>query len=290
MLFLCQIYFAFKKIFKWNYVIFGLKISVFNDYGGEMDNEKLKQIHNKLVSGVMDYFKKNRVKKAVIGLSGGIDSSLSARLVADAIGKENIHGLIMPLKGLSSEENIQDAIKFCTLNGIDYSLVFINDFVKEFKKLNWKQNKVAEMNTASRARAVILYNYANTHDALVIGTSNKTEIMLGYFTKYGDGAVDIEVIGDLFKTEEKELAKFLNIPKKIINKVPTAELYHGQTDEGELGVGYDELDRILKLYEEGNSMLNIIEKGFEKEKVENIIQRIKTNEHKRNVPAIVRIS
>ena len=253
-----------------------------------MDNEKLKQMHNNLVSGLGGYFNKHNAKKAVIGLSGGIDSSLSARLVADAIGKENVYGLIMPLKGLSSEENIKDAIEFCTLNGINYSLVFINDFIKEFKKLNWNQNKVAEMNTASRIRAVILYNYANTHNALVIGTSNKTEIMLGYFTKYGDGAVDIEVIGDLFKTEEKELAKFLKLPEKIITKTPTAELYHGQTDEEELGATYEEIDKILKLYVDGNSKLNIIEKGFEEEKVEKIFSRIEANKHKLEVPTTLK--
>jgi len=250
----------------------------------------MEEIYNKLISGIKGYFNRNNIKNAVIGLSGGIDSSVSAKLVADAIGKENVRGLIMPLKGLSSEENIQDAVEFCTLNGIDYSLIYINDFLGEFEKLKWKHNKIAQMNTASRIRAVILYNYANTHDALVIGTSNKTEILLGYFTKYGDGAVDIEVIGKLFKTEERELAKFLKIPDKIINKVPTAELYHGQTDEEELGISYDELDKILKLYVEGNSMLNIIEKGFEKEKVEKIIKRIEANEHKRNMPSVVRIS
>ena len=145
------------------------------------------------------------------------------------------------------------------------------------------------MNTASRIRAVILYNYANTHDALVIGTSNKTEILLGYFTKYGDGAVDIEVIGDLFKTDEKELAKFMKIPEKIINKVPTAELYRGQTDEEELGVTYEELDKILKLYIDGNSMLNIIEKGLEKEKVEKIFSRIKANKHKLEMPTTIKV-
>jgi len=252
-----------------------------------MDNET---IHKELIDGIRDYFNKNDIKKAVIGLSGGIDSSVSAKLVADAIGKDNVYGLIMPLKGLSSEENIQDAVEFCTLNGINYSLIFINNFIDEFEKLKWKQNKIAKMNTASRIRAVILYNYANTHNALVIGTSNKTEILLGYFTKYGDGAVDIEVIGELFKTDERKLAKFLKIPDKIITKTPTAELYHGQTDEEELGISYDELDKILKLYVDGNSTLNIIEKGFEKEKVENILYRIKANEHKRNMPAVVKIS
>ncbi|MBU90368.1 NAD(+) synthetase [Candidatus Woesearchaeota archaeon] len=246
-------------------------------------------VYKKLIIGIKGYFDRNNIKKAVIGLSGGIDSSLSAKLVADAIGKENVHGLIMPLKGLSSEENIKDAVEFCTLNSINYSLIFINDFIKEFEKLDWKQSKIAEMNIASRIRAVVLYNYANTHNALVIGTSNKTEILLGYFTKYGDGAVDIEVIGELFKTEVKKVAGFLKISEKIINKVPTAELYHGQTDEEELGISYEELDKILKLYEEDNSMLNIIEKGFEKEKVDNIFQRIEANKHKRDMPTVVRV-
>jgi len=253
-----------------------------------MDNETL---YKKLINGIRDYFTKNNIKKAVIGLSGGIDSSLSAKLVVDAIGKENVHGLIMPYKGMSSEDNIQDAIEFCNLIGISKSKEYIDNFIIASEKLlHWSQPEITKMNTASRIRAIILYNYANSNHALVIGTSNKTEILLGYFTKYGDGAVDIEVIGELFKTEERELARFLKIPEKIINKTPTAELYHGQTDEEELGVTYDEIDKILKLYESGNSLLNIIEKGFEKEKVEKIFHRIKVNEHKRTMPYVVRIS
>jgi len=251
-----------------------------------MDNES---VYKKLIDGIRDYFTKNNFKKAVIGLSGGIDSSLSAKLVVDAIGEENVYGLIMPLKGLSSEENVNDAVELCKQIGINYSIIDIKHYLIEFEKVEWKQNKIAEMNTASRIRAVLLYNYANTHNALVIGTSNKTEILLGYFTKYGDGAVDIEVIGELFKTEERDLAKFLKIPDKIINKVPTAELYHGQTDEEELGVSYDELDKILKLYESGNSLLNITKKGFEKEKVESILKRVKSNEHKRSMPSTIKI-
>lgn len=196
----------------------------------------------------------------------------------------------MPVKGLSSEENIQDAVEFCTLNGIEYSLIFINNFIKEFEKIDWKQNKAAETNTISRIRAVILYNYANSSNALVIGTSNKTEILVGYFTKYGDGAVDVEIIGDLFKTEVRELAKFLKIPDRIISKNPTAELYHGQTDEKELGVTYDELDKILGIYSEGKPINEIIGKGFEKKIVESIFKRIKANEHKRNMPPVLKIS
>jgi len=251
-----------------------------------MDNETL---YKKLIIGIRDYFTKSNFKKAVIGLSGGIDSSVSAKLVADALGKENVHGLIMPRKGLSSEENINDAKELCKLIGINYSLVYINDFIDNFEKLKWMQPEITQMNTASRIRAVILYNYANTHKSLVIGTSNKTEILLGYFTKYGDGAVDIEVIGELFKTEEKELAKFLKIPDKIINKVPTAELYHGQTDEEELGATYEEIDKILKLYVNGASELKIKEEGIAEEVVESVIGRVKSNEHKRNMPFVVKV-
>ena len=252
-----------------------------------MNNEA---VYKKLINGIKDYFNKNNIKKAVVGLSGGIDSSLSAKLVADAIGKENVYGLMMPLKGLSSEEHINDAVDLCKLIGIKYSIIDIKHYLVEFEKVEWKQNRIAEMNTASRIRAVILYNYANTHSALVIGTSNKTEILLGYFTKYGDGAVDIEVIGELFKTEERELAKFLEIPEKIINKTPTAELYHGQTDEEELGISYDDLDKILKLYVDKNSSEEIIKKGFDEKNVMSVIERVKSNEHKRNMPAIIKIN
>jgi NAD+ synthase len=255
-----------------------------------MDDTELREIYEKLISGIRDYFSKHNLNKAVIGLSGGIDSSVSAKLVADAIGADNVHGLVMPLSGLSSEENKKDAVDVCRWIGIKYSIIDIKQFLTEFEKVEWKQNEIAKMNTSSRIRGVLLYNYANTHDALVIGTSNKTEILLGYFTKYGDGAVDIEVIGELFKTDERDLARYLGMPHKIIEKIPTAELYHGQTDELELGASYDKIDNILKLYVEGNSALNIIEKGCDKELVEKVFQMIGANMHKREMPQVIKIS
>jgi NAD+ synthase len=112
---------------------------------------------------------------------------------------------------------------------------------------------------------------------------------MGYFTKYGDGAVDVEVIGDLFKTDVKQLADYLKIPKKIIDKVPSAELYPGQTDEKELGISYDKLDRILKLYiGEGLAISEVVSKGFNKKLVNKVVERIKSNEHKRNMPMVIR--
>lgn len=237
----------------------------------------MQKTYNKLVKGIKDYFEKNNIKKAVIGLSGGIDSAVSAKLVSEAIGKENLHALIMPVKGVSSEENIKDAVEFCKFLGISFSLIYINDFIKNFENLKWKQNKIAKMNTASRIRAVILYNQANTRNALVIGTSNKTELELGYFTKYGDGACDVEVIGDLFKTEVIKLAEYLKIPKKIINKIPTAELYHGQTDEKEIGASYREIDKVLRNNKSDSKLFKKIKK------------RIKDNEHKGKLPYVVKV-
>ena len=244
-----------------------------------MDNAE--EIYRRIIKEIRKYFRENGIKKAVIGLSGGIDSSLSAKLVADAVGKENVHGIMMPVKGISSDENIKDAVGLCKLIGISHSIIYINDFIKGFEKLEW-QSKIAKMNTSSRIRAVILYHYANTHNALVIGTSNKTEIMLGYFTKYGDGAVDIEVIGDLFKTDELELARYLKIPEKIIKKTPTAELYHGQTDEEELGASYKEIDSILMKIDKKQPLPK-------SELTNKILKRIKDNEHKRNVPFLIKL-
>ena len=234
----------------------------------------MQNTYNKLAKGIKDYFEKNNIKKAVIGLSGGIDSAVSAKLVSEAIGKENLHALIMPVKGVSSEENIKDAVEFCKFLGISFSLIYINDFIKNFENLKWKQNKIAKMNTTSRIRAVILYNHANTYNALVIGTSNKTELRLGYFTKYGDGACDVEVIGDLFKAEVIKLAEYLKIPKKIINKIPTAELYPGQTDEKEIGESYKDIDEMLN----GN-----------KGRTNKIKKLIEKNKHKTKMPYVLKV-
>jgi len=243
----------------------------------------MEKAYQHLVRNIKAHFEKTGFKKAVIGLSGGIDSSVSAVLVARAIGRENVIGILMPEKGLTLKQNVDDAIGLCKKLGIRYEIVPINSFVKEFSSLKWKPNALAEMNTKSRIRAVILYNFANTFDALVVGTSNKSEILLGYFTKYGDGAVDFEAIGSMYKTEVYELGKYLGIPEPILQKKPTAELGKGQTDEGELGGNYEEIDAILKAMEKNGSL-----KEFNQFLVHAVEERMKSNRHKLDVPPTIK--
>ncbi len=226
----------------------------------------MKKVYENLTKGIKHHFRKYGIKKAVIGLSGGIDSALALRLTADAIGKDNVTALLMPEKGLTKLSNVSHAIGLCESIKVDYRVIPINSFLNQFGKIKgWKQNKNAEINTKARIRAVILYNYANSNDAIVIGTSNKTELKLGYFTKYGDGACDIEVIGDLYKKEVRGLARYLNLPLEIINKAPSAELYKNHTDEGEIGETYENIDNMLK----GKKKMS--------EKIRKLIQR---NKHK----------
>jgi len=204
----------------------------------------MKGVYNNIVKGVRQYFQKSKINKAVIGLSGGIDSALALRLTADAIGNRNVTALIMPEKGLTKKEDVKDAINFCKSLNVKYKIIEINNIVNQFKGV--KQNKISLINLKPRIRMLILYNYANANNALVIGTSNKTELTLGYFTKYGDGACDLEVIGDLYKTEVRALARYLKLSENIINKVPSAGLFKGQTDEKEIGARYEDIDKMLK--------------------------------------------
>ena len=240
----------------------------------------MKKEYNNIIKGVKKYFKDNKLKKAVIGLSGGIDSSLCARLVADAIGPENLHGLILPDIDITSLKSVSYAKYMARSIGIKYSIIPINRFIGQFRKLPWKESHIAVINTKSRIRANILFNYANTHNALVIGTSNKSELALGYFTKYGDGAADIEVIGSLYKTEVFELSRFLKLPEMIIRREPTAELFHGHTDEKELGAPYSQLDTLLRQIAAGKRPKGVL--------AGKLIKRIKDNEHKRKAIPIIR--
>jgi len=232
-----------------------------------------------IVAAIKDYFKKSGMKKAVLGLSGGVDSSLVAKLAVMALGRENVTALILPNFSVNNPLNVRDAEKFCKTLGIRFYKVPINGYLDNYENLPWKAMKFAKMNVQARVRANILYHFANSNQALVLGTGNKTEIALGYFTKYGDGACDVLPIGSLYKTEVWEAAKLVGIPKEIIEKVPSAELVENQTDEGEIGVQYAEMDEILKKFEKGKKMST--------ESAKTVHKWVAANRHKNDMPVVL---
>jgi len=236
---------------------------------------------NELTRKTKEFFIKNGCFKAVVGLSGGVDSAVVLKVLAGALGNENVTALVMPEKGLS--EHTEDATELARSLRVGLKVIEINKFLECFKEMGWQQNRISEMNIKARIRGALLYNYANAHGAMVAGTSNKSELLLGYGTKHGDLACDVYVIGNLYKTEVYELAKELDVPQKFISKTPTAELYAGQTDENELGASYEELDRILKAIAGREDL-----ERFDKMLVSSVLHRIKQNEHKRKMPEVIK--
>src|SRR3989338_2128622 len=246
-------------------------------------------IYTKIIAEIQKYFKEAKTEKAVIGVSGGIDSALCLKLVADALGEDNVTALLMPEKGISSEENHMHAKALCQFLKVTQHTITINKFLTDFLSLPWQPNDLAQINTKARIRMVLLYNFANSKNALVIGTSNKTELALGYGTKYGDLAADLEIIGDLFKDEVYRLAEHVGLPNEFIEKAPSAELYSGQTDEGELGMTYREIDIVLRKMEEGLGKEDLISKGISPNIVHKIFRLYEINKHKLNPPYLIRV-
>lgn len=245
-------------------------------------------IKNKIASFISVKVQESGARGAVIGLSGGIDSSLTAYLAVEALGRENVLGLLLPEKGITSEQDIDDAVEVARILGIEHKLIEISSVLRSFSKVIAdfdKMNIVANGNLKARTRMCILYYHANLMRRMVVGTGNKTELLLGYFTKYGDGGVDIEPIGCLYKTHVRGLARYMGVPIRIIDKTPTAGLWKGQTDEGELGVSYDTADRILTMLVDEKKHVSAVKTNFPPDIVDQLAARISSNEHKRMPPA-----
>jgi len=220
---------------------------------------------------------KSKTTGVVIGLSGGIDSCLTAALCVEALGPERVHGMILPC--YSSDESVVNATDMADQLGISYDQVTLDAVNNSLEGAMPEINAIARANIRSRLRMVALYAQANTMNRLVCGTTNLTEMYLGYFTKYGDGGIDIEPIAGLLKCEVREMARLFNIPEYLVQQTPTADLWAGQTDEDELGYSYDELDAaVLKM--SNGEWLDPRGDDVEGE----VACRFKASEHKRTMP------
>lgn len=250
----------------------------------------LKKVHEELVEFLRYNFKKNGFKKAVLGLSGGIDSALVAYLLRDALGKENVYAIMMPYK-TSNKNSLLHAELVVKDLGINSKVVEITDMIDAYFKNEENPSSLRKGNKMARERMSILFDNSSKENALVVGTSNKTEIFLGYSTQFGDSACALNPIGDLYKTNIWDLARYLKVPQEIIDKKPSADLWEGQTDEEEMGITYLEADKILfRLIEENKTAEEIISEGFDKGLIENILKRISRSEYKRRMPLIARIT
>ena len=228
----------------------------------------------------------SRTDGIVVGLSGGIDSTLVAYLACEAVGKDKVFGIVMPSATTPAEDSAH-GIEVAQSLGIEYKEIAIDGILNEYLSMTrLEENNLAIGNLKARIRMSIIYYYANAMNYLVSGTGNRSEILIGYFTKHGDGACDMEPIGDLYKTEVFKLSKFLNVQKEIIDKPPRAGLWDNQTDEDEIGMGYDLLDKILYLYSEKDMNESEIAEKLEisVDDVNMIINKIIRSEHKSKVP------
>lgn len=226
-------------------------------------------------------------KGAVVGISGGVDSAVVVKLCADALGGENVLAVFMPTASTPAED-FRQTKQMCQMWGVNYSAISIQAVVDTFAGmlLTGKEAPLEKGNIMSRCRMIVLYDKAKKEDYLVVGTTNRSELLMGYFTKFGDGAEDIMPMGNIFKTQVWELAEILGVPKEIIDKVPTAGLWEGQSDEDEMGIAYKDLDVVLHGIEAGADEKEILEAtGISPEKYADIFRNIEKMAHKR-MPAL----
>jgi NAD+ synthase len=228
-------------------------------------------------------------RKLIVGLSGGVDSAVSAFLAQRALGKDGVVAVMMPY-GKVSTSNLSDARQVVDVLGIESVLVDISPLVDSYFANFPDADRVRRGNAMARARMIVLYDQSVVYDALVLGTGNKTECLLGYTTLWGDMACAVNPLGDLYKTQVRQLATALGVPDSIVDKPPSADLWDGQTDEGELGFAYDDVDRLLYyMIDKSYEQQRLEELGFSRDFVERVRQRIRATEFKRRMPLIAEV-
>jgi len=239
------------------------------------------KIDTKIVRELLVRFIKDRMAnagfaKGIVGISGGVDSAAAAALAAEALGKENILGVMLPYR-TSNPNSLEDAGLVIQKTGIRSEVVNISKMVDAYCDENKITDPLRRGNVMARMRMIVLYDLSAREEALVIGTSNKTEILVGYGTQYGDVACAFNPLGDLYKTQIWQLAEELGVPKRIIDKAPSADLWEGQTDEGEIGVTYVKLDELLyEMFDRQHSDEELVKQGF----AEVIIKKVRLMNHK----------
>jgi NAD+ synthase len=233
-----------------------------------------------------DYLAESGAAGYVIGVSGGLDSAVAATLAVRAVGPDALYGLVLPGRP-NSERNMADARELCADLGVECeerSIAPVVDAVAE--QLPFDPDRLTLGNVRARTRMVVEYAVANERDHLVLGASNRSERLLGYFTKYGDAAVDVQPMADLYKTEVADVARHLDLDEAFVEKTPTAALWEDQTDEEEIGVAYETIDRVLpRLVEEGQSPEQVADAvGVDRETVAHLADMWRSSTHKRSPP------
>lgn len=225
-------------------------------------------------------------KGVVIGISGGIDSAVVTKLCVDALGADRVLNVFMPSR-VTPAEDYKVTKEFCSSLGTEYKVVDIQPAVDALAAvlLTGKETPLERGNISARCRMIVLYNLAKKRDYLVVGTSNLSEIMMGYFTKFGDGACDMTPLSNMYKTEVRQIAAMIGVPEHIIAKPPSAGLWEGQTDESDMGIKYADLDRILYFMEMDRTDSQIeADTGLPKEQIADIRRQVDSMEHKRLPP------
>jgi NAD+ synthase len=252
------------------------------------------RVHPAEVRSAIVHFIRQRVadagfSRAVIGLSGGIDSATSCFLTAEALGPENVLALRLPYR-TSTPDALSDAQAVIDLLGLPSMTVDITPMVEPLFERFPDMSAVRRGNAMARTRMIVLYDQSAAWNGLVMGTGNRTEALLGYTTLFGDSACALNPVGGIYKTQLRQLAAALGVPQKIIDKAPSADLWPGQTDEGEMGWTYPEVDQVLYLlYDEGATTDQVVAAGFARPFVERVVQTVRRNQFKRCLPPVAPI-